>query len=142
MTIDSKEFREKAMAGRGELLKSLSFLNRQQGTGSAGTAYEVGQEAYKEGFAAEVKTPKGGLYDSWVKSGKIPAWAARAVASLLRKREDYSPRSQEELWSLLLMLAEGYDITEVSGLRTLVSGYVVDDEVLQLAIDSKKASYN
>ena len=143
IVLGAMTFRSIAMENRDQLLVSLSFINKEQGMGPAGTAYEVGQQSYKRGFTEEVKTPKGGLYSSWIRSKKIPAWAARTVACILAEIPTYSPRSENELYSLLLMLAEGYDCHSISDLRSKLSAnIIVSDQLLQDAIDSKKISYN
>lgn len=136
-------FRNRAMENRHLLLLSLSIINKQNGMGPAGTAYELGQQCYKRGLCDEVKEPKGGLYDSWIRSKKIPAWAARTAAAMLLDIPEYLPRTEDELCALLLMLVEAHDMETIDQLSaTLPERFDVDTELLRQAVSSKKASYN
>jgi|GEM_PF-4268387 len=131
-------FRQSAMENRYKLLLSLIYANKTRGAGSAATGYEIGHNAKRLGLVDSAKEIKGTTLESWIKTKKIPAWAARSAADLLLQDINYSPKDESELNSFLLMLVEGAKFEDVEQLRALLNDrFDVSDTLLVEALRSR-----
>lgn len=131
-------FRQCAMDNRHKLLLSLIYANKNRGAGPAETGYEIGLNAKRMGLVDSVKEIKGTTLESWIKTKKIPAWAARSAADLLLQDPNYSPQDDRELDSLILMLVEGSKLEDINQLKTLLDDrFDVSETLLIEALQSK-----
>jgi hypothetical protein len=135
------DFRQTALDNRHRLLVSLSYLNRQAGTGAAGTVSEITRKAIAWGYVPERNTPTGELMGTWVRRRAIPAWAAKAAARLLLQLTEYKPNTLEETAALALMLAEGFPEADDQTLRSQIPDHLrsfLVDDVISKAIHVRK----
>lgn len=133
------EFRKLALKNRRLLILALSYWDRKAGKGPAATIAELTGKAVEWGYVAARQAPTGSTMDVWVKTGEVPAWAAKAAARQLIQVQGYEPQNAEEAAALALMLAEGFPDLDQSGIQALIPA--VEPGIVEKAVECRKPSY-